>query len=254
VLDQLLAAELFTPFLVFMRIGSAFTMLPGFAEAYVAMRYRLLLAAAISFAVTPVVSSGLPQMPATVPELAILLLTEIGIGLFLGMAARLAISALQVAGSIVAMQIGLSSVLVFDPSSQQQGAITGAWLAGVAMTLIFVTDSHHLMLRALTDSYGVFHAGEIPPIGDFSEAMTRLVADSFTLGVKISAPFLVFGFVFFLALGLIQRLMPQIQVFFVTQPLQIMFGMLILALTLSVGMGAFLEDFQDTLGRFIAFT
>ena len=119
------------------------------------------------------------------------------------------------------------------------------------MTLMFVTDSHHLMLRALADSYGVFHAGDIPPVGDFSDAAARLVADCFTLGVKLSAPFLVFGLVFFLALGLIQRLMPQVQVFFVTQPLQIMSGFIILAVTLSVGMGVFLDNFEVALGRFI---
>ena len=250
-LEQLVSAEIFAPFLVFMRVGSAFVLLPGFGEAYVAMRYRLLLAAAISFAIAPVVEGGLPSLPPTPAELTMLLLTEIGIGLFLGMSARLVLAALQVAGSIIAMQVGLSSVLVFDPSSQQQGAITAAWLSGVAMTLMFVTDSHHLMLRALADSYGVFHAGDIPPVGDFSDAAARLVADCFTLGVKLSAPFLVFGLVFFLALGLIQRLMPQVQVFFVTQPLQIMSGFIILAVTLSVGMGVFLDNFEVALGRFI---
>ena len=250
-LEQLVSAEIFAPFLVFMRVGSAFVLLPGFGEAYVAMRYRLLLAAAISFAIAPVVEGGLPSLPPTPAELTMLLLTEIGIGLFLGMSARLVLAALQVAGSIIAMQVGLSSVLVFDPSSQQQGAITAAWLSGVAMTLMFVTDSHPLMLRALADSYGVFHAGDIPPVGDFSDAAARLVADCFTLGVKLSAPFLVFGLVFFLALGLIQRLMPQVQVFFVTQPLQIMSGFIILAVTLSVGMGVFLDNFEVALGRFI---
>ena len=117
-LEQLVSAEIFAPFLVFMRVGSAFVLLPGFGEAYVAMRYRLLLAAAISFAIAPVVEGGLPSLPPTPAELTMLLLTEIGIGLFLGMSARLVLAALQVAGSIIAMQVGLSSVLVFDPSSQ----------------------------------------------------------------------------------------------------------------------------------------
>ena len=250
-LQNLLTAELFAPFLVFARIGSAFVMLPGFSEAYVAVRYRLLLAAALSLVLAPVVGPGLPRAPGTVPELAILLGGEIAVGLFLGIAARLVLAALQVAGQIIALQTGLASVLVFDPASQQQGALTAAWLTALALVLIFLTDSHHLMLRALADSYGLFLPGEIPAVGDMAEAMSRLVAASFALAVKLSAPFLVFGLVFFLALGLLQRLLPQVQVFFVALPLQIMAGMLILALTLAAGMAVFLDDFETALGRFV---
>ncbi len=121
------------------------------------------------------------------------------------------------------------------------------------MTVMFASDAHHLMLRALVDSYGLFHPGQMPPIGDFSEAITRMMSASFALGVKLSAPFLVFGFVFFLALGLIQRLMQQVQVFFVAQPLQLMFGMLILAMTISVAMTVLFDDFEAALGRFFVF-
>ncbi|MBI3709260.1 MAG: flagellar biosynthetic protein FliR [Proteobacteria bacterium] len=119
------------------------------------------------------------------------------------------------------------------------------------MLLIFVTDTHHLMLRALVDSYQVFRPGAALPIGDFAEATTRVVAESFLLAVKISAPFIVMGLVGFVALGFLQRLMPQVQVFFVATPLQIAFGLLGLALTTAAVMTVFLDGFESVLGLFI---
>lgn len=250
-LDQLLPAEVFGIFLVFARIGTAFMLLPGFGEAYVAVRVRLMAAGAVSFVLAPVLAPTLPPLPAEPLRLVLLLLGEIGLGLFLGLAARMMLAALQTAGMIIAMQTGLANAFTLDPAAGIQGAVAGAWLATIALVLIFVTDSHHTMLRGLAHSYVVFQPGAVPPIADLTEAVTRLFAESFKLAVQISAPFLVFGLVFFVALGLINRLMPQVQVFFVAMPIQIALGLLVLGLTIVAGMSGFLARFDAAFSQFL---
>ncbi|HEX6979234.1 MAG TPA: flagellar biosynthetic protein FliR [Alphaproteobacteria bacterium] len=250
-LEQFLSAQLFTLFFVFVRIGSACAVLPGIGDAFVAMRIRLLLAGAISVVLAPVVETRVPALPDTPVALFLMIAVEIAVGVFIGLAARIALSAVQMAGMIIGFQTSLANAVAFDPSSVQQGAVTGAWLGSIALVLIFVTDLHHLMLRAVADSYVLFPPGGMPPVGDLADAVTRLVAASFSLGMRISAPFLIFGFIFTLALGLLARLMPQIQIFFIAMPLQIMLGLLVLGLGVGIGMTIFLGGFEEVVTPFI---
>jgi flagellar biosynthesis protein FliR len=249
-LEQLLPAQAFSVFLVFARIGSAFSVLPGFSEAFIAMRFRLMLAGATCLIVAPVVAPGLPQAPDSPLALLVLLGGEVMIGLFLGMTARLALAAVQTAGMIIGLQTSLSNAFAYDPTTAQQNAVVGAWLSTIALVLIFVTNMHHLMLRGLVESYSVFRPTELPPIGDLTDIIVRLVSSSFLLGIQIATPFMAFGFIFFLALGLIARLMPQVQIFFVAMPLQIVIGFIALGSTVGVGMVIFLNRFESVLSTF----
>jgi flagellar biosynthetic protein FliR len=250
--DQWLSAEAFAVFLVLTRVGMAIALLPGFGEAYVTARIRLLLAGTISIAMAPVLKPLLPPIPETPMALFLLLGQELGVGAFIGTLTRLTLNALQTAGSVVGMQTSLSAAFSFDPSTAQQGALTASFLAALSLVIIFAADFHHVMLRAIADSYTLFPPNDVLPVGDFAEAVVRVVSSSFLVGIRISAPFLVFGMVFFIGLGLIARLMPQMQVFFVSQPAQIVLGLIILAGTLVAGATAFFNSFEDAMAVLIA--
>ena len=249
--QQWLTTEAFGAFLVFSRLGSALSLLPGFSESYVPVRFRLVLGGLLTFVIAPVVMPHLPPTPRTVSGLMLLEGEEIGIGFFIGVVARTAFNAMETAGTIISMQSGLSAAVAFNPATAQQGALTSSFLAAVALVVIFVSDIHHLMLRALVDSYAVFPPGAPLPIGDFAHALTQLISSSFSLGVRIAAPFVVFGVIFFLGLGILARLMPQMQVFFVSQPAQILLGLVIFAGTLVAAVTVFLGSFQDAMSIFI---
>lgn len=250
-LAQWLSAQAFGAFLVFSRVGGAMALLPGFSEIYVPVRFRLVLAGLLTFVIAPVVASRLPPIPQTVSGLLLLEGGEIAIGLFIGVIVRTSFNALQTAGTLISMQSGLSAAVAFNPTTATEGALTASFLAAIALVVIFVTDMHHLMLRALVESYGLFPPGAPFPIGDFADAETRLVASTFSLGVRIAAPFVVFGVIFFLGLGILARLMPQMQVFFVSQPAQILLGLVIFAGTLVAAVSVFLGSFQDALSLFL---
>jgi flagellar biosynthetic protein FliR len=250
-LERLLADQAWALFLVFARLGAAFAVLPGFAEAFVPPRMRLLLAGAATAALAPVVAAALPPLPAEPGALALVVAGEAAAGLFLGLVARLMLAAAHVAGMIVGFQTSLASAFAFDPTSQQQAVITSAWMSTLAIVLLLAADLHHVMLRALADSYALFPPGTWPDPGEFAEAATDLVARSFALGVRMAAPFLIYGVVLFAALGLLQRLMPQVQIFFLAVPLQLMVGFVLLAGTIAAAMTVFLADVETGFAAFV---
>jgi flagellar biosynthetic protein FliR len=168
---------------------------------------------------------------------------EIIIGVVLGATARVTLSALQVAGSVIAQQLGLGFVTAVDPTQGQQGAVIGNFLTMLSLALLFATDTHYLVIAALNDSYKVFSPGELMPSGDVAALATRAFSAAFRIGMQLAAPFLVFGLVFNVGLGVLARLMPQMQVYFVGVPLSIFAGFLIFAAVLTTMMGTFMEYF-----------
>jgi flagellar biosynthetic protein FliR len=233
--------------LVFTRIGTMIMLLPGFGELSVPSRVRLTIALVLTAVILPLHRGDYQIDLNALGPVVLMLGQELLVGAVLGMLVRLTVSALQVAGSVAAQQMGLGFVTAIDPTQGQQGMLVGNFLVVLGTTLIFATDLHHLVIAALNDSYAVFRPGEVPLIGDVANLMSGTAASAFRIGIQLAAPFLVFGLLFNLGLGVLARLMPQMQVFFVGLPLSIMIGFLILLLVLGTMMAAFLNHTQDVL-------
>lgn len=250
-LEQLLVADVYLFLAVFARMGAAVMVLPGFGELTIPARVRLALALALTFVLFPLVADLIPPVPASPLGLAAIIGGEVLVGLVIGAIARLLVSSLQVAGTIIAFNSGLGSAQLFDPTVGQQGAITGAFLATTGVTLLFVTNMHHLMLMALVDSYQLFTPGGSFPVGDVSDIAAQVVTRAFRIGLQIAMPVVVVGVMIYIAMGLMARLMPQIQVFFIALPLQILVSFVILVLTIGAGMLLFLDQFETTIREFL---
>jgi len=235
--------------LMFARIGTMVMLLPAIGENTVPARMRLTLALVLTAILMPLHRADYTVDLAAWGPMLVMLGKELLIGAVLGLTARLAISALQVAGTVVAQQLGLGFVTAVDPTQGQQGVIVGNFLTVLAITMIFATDMHHLVIAALNDSYRLFRPGDVPIPGDIAELITRTVAAAFRVGIQLAAPFLVFGILFNLGLGVLARLMPQMQVYFVALPLSIMLGLALLVLVMSAMMGSFLDYLQGVLGE-----
>jgi len=233
--------------LMFARIGTMVMLLPGLGELSVPSRVRLVIAFVLTTVLLPLHRSAFAIDIGSFGPVAMALGREVLIGAMLGLTARLTISALQVAGSIVAQQLGLGFVTAVDPTQGQQGVIVGNFLTVLGITLIFSTNLHHLIIAALHDSYTLFRPGELPDVGDAATLLTRTVVGSFRVGVQLSAPFLVFGLLMNVSLGVLSRLMPQMQVYFVAMPLSIGAGLVILLFVIATIMGTFLAYVGDVL-------
>ena len=227
--------------LVFARTGTMVMLLPGLGEQNVSARLRLTIALMLAAVLLPLHRADYHIDAGALGPAIVLLIEEILIGAVLGLTARLTVSALEVAGSVIAQQLGLGFVTAVDPTQGEQGALVGNFLTMLAVTLFFATDMHHLVIAALNDSYALFAPGEVPASGDVAALMTRTVSGAFRIGIQLSAPFLAFGLLFNLGLGVLSRLMPQMQVFFVALPLSILIGFLFLVMALGAMMGLFLD-------------
>src|SRR6202521_3729623 len=241
---SLLPALAATFMLVFARIGAMVMLLPGLGETNIPVRIKLAIALLLTLIILPLHRAAYHvDIEASMMPLLVLMIHEIVIGIVLGGPARVTLSARQVAGSVIAQQLGLGFVTSVDPTQGQQGLLIGNFLTILGLTLLFATDSHHLVIAALNDSYSIFSPGEMMPSGDVAALATRAFAAAFRIGLQLSAPFLVFGLVFNIGLGVLARLMPQMQVYFVGVPLSIMAGFLVLAAVIAAMMGTFLDYF-----------
>src|ERR1044072_3754772 len=226
--------------LMFARIGTMLLLLPGLGEMSVPARVRLTIALVLTFVLFPLHRAGYTIDLRSPGPVIIALGQELAVGVVLGLTARLTISALQVAGSVIAQQLGLGFVTAVDPTQGQQGLILGNFLTLLGVTLIFATDLHHMVIAGLNDSYRLFQPGEVPAVADVATLVTNTVGGAFKVGIQLSAPFFVFGLVFNIALGALSRPIPHMQVYFVAVPLSIMIGFLILLIVVGAMMTSFL--------------
>ncbi|HVO04537.1 MAG TPA: flagellar biosynthetic protein FliR [Candidatus Cybelea sp.] len=250
-IETLLNGSIFQFMMIFARIGSAVMLLPGFGEAYVAMRVRLAFALLFSLALMPMLADRVPVLPAELDRFVMDIVGEIGVGLFFGSLCRIIVMSVLSAGNIIALQTGIANALSVDPSTAQQAAVSGNFLMAVTLVLIFVTGLDHVTLQGLVGTYAMMPPGQPLMLGDIANFDSRAVADSFTLAVQMSAPFLVYGLVFTAALGILARLMPTLQVFFVAMPAQLLIGLGLLAVTLSSMMLWFLDTYQRQIQPFL---
>jgi len=236
--------ELWPAALLFARISGMIMLLPGFGEPSIPARVRLGFALMLAICLAPNLADRMPQAAVTAWGMAGQILTETIIGVALGGAARLLVSALATAGQIMGLEIGLSFAQTADPTATGSGQILAVFLGLMGLALIFATGLHHMFLQGIVGSYEVISPGAPLPIGDLSELALDTTARSFLVGFQIATPLIAAGMIFRLGLGVLSRLIPQIQVFFVILPLQLLGGFVVIALGLSTGMLIWLDSLQ----------
>jgi flagellar biosynthesis protein FliR len=239
--------------LVFARTGAMIMMLPAIGEASVPPMVRLVLALAVSIALAPTVQAAYPQgLPPSTLALGLMVAQELTAGLLVGAMARIIMSALTNAGQLIATQTGLAYAQTVDPtSSGEQGAVVGNFLSLLGVVMIFATNLHHLAIGAVVGSYHMIPPGHALPTGDMAQLAINLTSGSFALGFQLAAPFLVFGFALTAGIGILARLMPQLQIYFVAMPINILVGFLLMALILGSMMTLFLDYYSGQMGTFL---
>lgn len=234
--------------LIFARVGSMLMLMPALGETTIPARMRLSFALLFALVLYPLLSPTLPAMPAELNDMLALLFHELAVGLILGAIARIITMATQTAGAIIAFQSGLSTAMAADPSQGGiQGAVIGSFLSFLGLALIFATDLHHMALAAIYDSYTVFPPTAPLMFDDAAQLAIRAVTGAFNVGVQMSAPFIVFGLIFNLGMGILSKLMPQLQVFFIAMPANVMLGMALIAVLLTAMMGLYIAHYEAEL-------
>lgn len=249
-MTELFNITVYNYLMIFLRVGAVFMLMPGFSASYVNTQVRLVLALALSLIIMPFLTPALPPEPKLFSVLLQYILNEISIGIFLGIIMQVLFFSLNLAGSIASQAIGFSNAQMFDPTFQTQTMLIESFLSIIAVTFIFITNTHHLMIEALIDSYQLFLPGQPLPWEDFAAHMTETVNKSFIFGFKLGSPFIAFTIVFYSGMGLVSRLMPQLNIFFLSLPLQIYLGIGLLFLTAPIIITVFFRYYDDGLYLF----
>lgn len=244
-LNEFLTLQLFVFLMLFCRIGGALMVLPGFGELFVSMRFRLFFGLMMCLLLTPVLQPVMPAIPDTAGALMGLIVTEVLIGVFIGALTRVLISAMHIAGSTLAMQAGLANGMMFDVTMAGQTTAVTNLLTLSALIILFAGDFHHLMLAAVVDSYHIFQVGLFAPVEDFALSMASQLNLSFQVAFRLAAPFIIVALLINLGGGVLSRLMPSFQVFFVLMPGQILLAFSILLISLPTMM-LFYLNYMDT--------
>lgn len=213
---------------VFLRVGAAMAVLPAFGERSVPARVRLFLAFAFTVIVAPVVAPEV-SVATLLPNLGLLYISEPVIGLGFGIAIRLLIMALQVAGSIAAQSTSLAQ-LMGGANADPQPAI-GHVLLVAGLALAVMLGLHVKLAEGLILTYRVFPVGQLPEAQALSDWGIAQVAGAFSLAFALAAPFVIVSLLYNVALGVINRAMPQLMVAFVGAPAITAGGLILLLLT-----------------------
>ncbi|MGR3321929.1 MAG: flagellar biosynthetic protein FliR [Pseudooceanicola sp.] len=245
-LSALATGEFLAAALVFARIGGIVMFVPAFGEAFIPMRHRLAAALVLALAINAAVGPG-PVRFDSVSAMIMAFGIEVTIGVWIGLAARILMTALQFAGYQVGMISGLSNAFAPSIGSFEGATLISTGLMLGAVAVIFATDLHHHIIGAMAMSYDVFPIGLVMP-GDLSQQMVRAVSQSFYLGLSIAGPFYVMGMLVNLGLGLTNRMMPNLPVFFVAAPVLIFTGLLVLVIAVPHMLSEFADRFGAWLG------
>lgn len=251
-LEEFLSTGVFAFIIIFVRFGTALMIMPGVGDSFVPSNVRLMIALAICLVITPVL---MPFMPSPLPGFAtmmVLIVIEFITGLFIGTIARIFMTALDTAGMIISMASGISNAQIFNPALSVQGSLFGAFLSIMGVTLLFVTNMHHMMIHGLVESYHMFPMGGLPDTGSMAELITKAVASAFLIGFQIALPFIMISLMVQVGMGVLSRLMPQIQVFILAVPIQILLALMTMGFALSAIMLFWLTSFEDSMMYFLS--
>ena len=250
-LEALLIGQLYAFLMIFARTGAMFMTLPGFSDASVSPQIRVLFAVAFALVLVPIIGPLLPTEPSSVFGLALLIAKEILIGVFIGSLVQIMVSAVAFAGFLIATSMSMSNAFIFNPTMNTSNTVVGSFMTLLGMTLFFAMDLHHMLIYSMVDSYqNLAPANDLMP-GDMAQEMATVIGQSLMLGLKMAAPFMVIIIGILFAMGLLARMVPQIQVFILSVPIQMLVGTITLMTVLSAMMMYFLTELTGFMQHFL---
>ena len=219
---------------IFLRIGTIIVMIPVLGETTVPLQVKGGLAIIITFLVFPTIHADFSSVQAEPDILAVVIamIGEILIGFTIGIATRIIFAGIQFAGEIIGMQMGFSIVNVIDPMSNLETSIMADFQYLIALLVYLAIDAHHLFIFAIVDSYRTVAPFSYHFSGSLMQTIVIFSKELFVTAVKISAPVMAVLLFTNMALGVVARTVPQVNIFIVGFPLQIAVGLAIFGLTI----------------------
>ena len=238
-------------FLAFCRIGACFLVMPGLSSVRVPMQIRLFVALAATGGLLVLLWDQIyPYVDRRPGVLVPRIVSELLIGVLIGLLARLYILALQFMGAAIAMLVGYGGMSGPGIEDGEPQAALGAIISFSALLLLFIFDFHHEIIRALVASY------QIAPLDVLFNPQSALIdvtdtlSESFLVVLRLGSPFVAYSLLVNLTIGFVNKLVPQIPVYFISLPFVIAAGLIIFYFAVGTMLSLFADGFLDiTIGR-----
>lgn len=241
-LTNLAQDALWTAFLVFLRVGAAMALLPAFGEKSIPQRIRLLISLCFSVIIFPTVVEQFPTMDTTS---ALSVAVEVIAGLAIGIALRLFVLALQIAGTLAAQATSLSQLFGGQGGEPQPSMSSVFVVTGLALAVM--AGLHIRVVEVFILSYEVLPPGAFPDGSAFASWGVSQISNAFSLAFSLSSPFIAASLIYNIALGVINRAMPQLMVVFVGAPALTLGGLALLAVATPLMLGFWVKTFHSYL-------
>ncbi len=230
--------------LVFVRTIGVLATAPIFGHRAVISQTKAGFAFVLAIALFPVVPITIEVSTHLIPYVFVVV-KELVMGLMFGYVARLVFVAVQFAGEMIGIDIGFGVVNVIDPMSEEQISIIGTFKNLIALVTFLLIDGHHIVIQALAQSFSMVPLGGIQLTEMLAKGLISMTAGVFVMAIKLAAPVIVALFLTSLALGIMARTVPQMNVFVVGFPLKIGVGMGMLAFSLPLFQTVLIKLFND---------
>ncbi len=219
--------------LVLMRAAGIFLTAPVFSSRNIPVTVKASWILLVAFLVFPVVDFKSLTLPSSGIPLTLAVMRELLIGFSIGLGATLIFTGIQLAGQIVDIQMGLGMVNIIDPTTNIQISAMGQYYFMVATLVFLAVDGHHVLLRSVVDSFNIVPLGQAHFSTALGTEMMNLFSQVFFIAFRVGAPVIGALFITNMALGIVARTVPQMNVFIVGMPLNLAVGFLITAVSMS---------------------
>lgn len=249
-MTNILVNDFVITFLIFLRIIAVFGTAPIFGnEAFPAIG-KVFLAGIVAYITFLTLNTVKIQIEPDLFNLAFYGLKEIVTGLIIGFSLNLIFYGFSFAGVLISTDMGLSMASVMNPLQDTESNVIGEVLTVFAVLVFFLINGHHYIIRAVVSSFRIIPLGKYTLTQPAFDIFIKYTAGVFVIAVKIASPIMVSFFLVHLAEGIIARVIPQMQILFVTQPLKLGIGLLLMIFVLPIYMyffKAMLENYENSL-------
>jgi len=219
--------------LVLVRMAGLFLTAPVFSSKNINVMLKAAWILLVTFLIFPVVDFKPETLPAPGLALGLAVIREVLVGLSIGMGATMILSGVQMAGQIADTQMGLGLANVIDPMTNTQVSVMGQFYYMIGILVFLAVDGHHMLIKAIVDSFSVVHLGQAHFTPALGTKMMSLFSQMFFVAFRVGAPIIGALFITNMALGVVARTVPQMNVFIVGMPINLGVGLLIAATSMS---------------------
>jgi flagellar biosynthetic protein FliR len=246
-MEALLAAKLLSFAMVLTRISAFFLFVPVFGWEVIPMTIKVSAALLLSFFFAFVKPAVVTIEEVSAVQVIIMLGFEATYGLALGAIANILFSAVKLGGRIAEDQMGLSMAEVLDPLTEERGQPVGSLLEMIFVIAFLGANGHHLLIRVINRSYELFPAGKIPTVASLAANMIEATTAMLAAGLRLAAPMLAALLVLLIALAILARMVPEMDIFFISFPLRMLVGF-----TMLIVFVPFIDGFVGEMAQLMA--